>query len=243
MKWIPETVGAEPRKLAILGGLLAVAGFTYWYSSSSDAGPEVAPSTAAASKAAASKVVAQRESVARQLTANANARASRRGEPVMQDFRPTLKLPEDTDVSRIDPSLKLELLAKLNNLSLEGGGRSVFAFGAAPAPKAAPPRGQPAKPIPAVGPTTPPPPVAPPPPPSAPVKPPPPPIPLRFYGYSTGTPRRAFFIEGEDIYVAGENETVHGRYRIIKIDANSALVEDTASKSQQTLPLVAELPG
>ncbi len=28
MKWIPETVGAEPRKLAILGGLLAVAGFT-----------------------------------------------------------------------------------------------------------------------------------------------------------------------------------------------------------------------
>jgi hypothetical protein len=76
--------------------------------------------------------------------------------------------------------------------------------------------------------------------------PPPPPIPLKFYGYVNqqhGGPKRAFFLDGEDIFVAGENETIRNRYKIIKIGVNSAVVEDTTDKHQQTLPLVEEITG
>ena len=73
--------------------------------------------------------------------------------------------------------------------------------------------------------------------------PPPPAIPLKFYGYSgalRSTVRRAFFLDGEDIVQAGENETIRNRYKIIRIGVNSAVVEDTVAKNQQTLPLAEE---
>jgi len=81
---------------------------------------------------------------------------------------------------------------------------------------------------------------------AAPVKPAPPQIPLKFYGYINGQRggiRQAFFLEGDDIFVAGENETIDKRYKVIRIGINSAVVEDTTNKNQQTLPLVEELPG
>ena len=53
--------------------------------------------------------------------------------------------------------------------------------------------------------------------------------------------RRAFFLDGDDILVAGENETVKNRYKIVRIGVNSAVVEDTTNKNQQTLPLIEEL--
>jgi hypothetical protein len=43
--------------------------------------------------------------------------------------------------------------------------------------------------------------------------------------------------------VAGENDVISSRYKILRINANSAIVEDTINKNQQTLPLVEELPG
>ena len=73
--------------------------------------------------------------------------------------------------------------------------------------------------------------------------PPPPPIPLKFYGLSGGlrsTVRRAFFLSGEDIVQAGENETIGNRYKVVRIGVNSAVVEDTVAKNQQTLPMVEE---
>jgi len=75
--------------------------------------------------------------------------------------------------------------------------------------------------------------------------PPPPPIPLKFYGLSGGlrsTIRRAFFLDGEDIVQAGENETIRNRYKILRIGVNSAVVEDTVAKNQQTLQMVEEAP-
>jgi hypothetical protein len=60
---------------------------------------------------------------------------------------------------------------------------------------------------------------------------------------SSGPSRKAFFLLNEDIFVAGENDTVDKRYKILHISANSAIVEDTANQHQQTLPLVEELPG
>ncbi len=77
-----------------------------------------------------------------------------------------------------------------------------------------------------------------------------PPIPLKYYGYvsdsrnvAPGAAKRAFFLDGEDIMVAGENEVIHNRFKVIRIGVNSAVVEDTSNKNQQTLPLVEELPG
>ncbi|MBN8734337.1 MAG: hypothetical protein J0L64_27630, partial [Acidobacteria bacterium] len=71
-----------------------------------------------------------------------------------------------------------------------------------------------------------------------PPKPPPPPIPLKFYGYiAGGAGKRAFFLQGEDIFVAGEGETIKARFKIVKIGINAATVEDVQFKSQQSLPL------
>ena len=83
-------------------------------------------------------------------------------------------------------------------------------------------------------------PTPPPPPPTA------PPIPLKFYGWinphQTTAPKRAFFLDGEDIMVVTEGETIKKRYKIVRIGLNSAVVEDTQFKAnnQQTLPLVEE---
>ena len=73
---------------------------------------------------------------------------------------------------------------------------------------------------------------------------PPPPIPLKFFGYSTrGSVKHAFFLDGDDIDVAGENDLIKNRYKIIHIGVNSVVVEDTQLKNQQTLPLIEELAG
>jgi hypothetical protein len=76
--------------------------------------------------------------------------------------------------------------------------------------------------------------------------PPPPPIPLKYYGYSSQkgqVRKRAFFLDGEEILVAGEGETVKRRYKVVRIGVNSVVMEDTEQKSQQTLPLAEELVG
>ena len=170
-----------------------------------------------------------------------------RGLLSVQEFHPTLKPKDPIDTSKVDPTLRLELLAKLRSGAVSSGGRSVFDFaGGAPAPGAAPiqiAKVEKIRPkidgVLTTGPRkpTPPPPPAPPPPPPA--------IPLKFYGYTNAQQRqgikRAFFIEGEDIWVAAEGETIKNRYKIIRIGVNSAVVEDLQYKNQQTLPLVEEM--
>jgi hypothetical protein len=45
-------------------------------------------------------------------------------------------------------------------------------------------------------------------------------LPVKFFGYGTvpnGTARRAFFTDGEDVYIVSEGETLLGRYRILHI--------------------------
>jgi hypothetical protein len=239
---LPEKMGADRKKIAILGGLVVVliAVFFLNRDSGPSTGPPGGPAAAAAGKGPfaippAAKTATRSPAVPQ--------RAGGRGERRAEDFHPTLKLKEEIDVTRIDPTLKLDLLARLKNAPSEPGSRgSVFDFGAAPPPKV-----DPVKPGPMVagrGPA----PGAP----SAetakasgpPPKPPPPPIPLKFYGYSNtsrGGQRRAFFLDGEDIQVAGENELIRNRYKVIRIGVNSVVVEDTTNKNQQTLPLVEEL--
>jgi hypothetical protein len=244
MKLAPTGIGAEPKKLAILLALLVGAGGTYYWMSRPDppagtnttappSGPAVSK-TAAPAPAPSSKPVRTTTPSYGPRTATRGGRVSASGD----DFRPTLKLPEGMDVSGIDPTLRLDRLAKLRNVSVEGGSRSLFEFYTPPPPPPPPPPK--------------PPPIMPKPPPTAAelkaaelVKgpPPAPPIPLKFYGYSgamRSNVRRAFFLDGEDIIQAGENDTIRNRYKIIRIGVNSAIVEDTVAKNQQTLPLAEE---
>jgi hypothetical protein len=239
MNLIPTGLGADRKRLVILGGLVVLLVAVYFINRTPDSGapqPQAAPSVP-------NDPLALKRLPSASLTPMPQQRQSaRRSETAIEDFKPSLKLPEGADVSRIDPTLKLDLMAKLRDVPFEGGERSLFDFGAPPKPKTPPPPVQPIKPAtppPATAEATPAAPVAP-------VKPPPPPIPLKFYGYvnaSRGGSRQAFFLDGDDIFVAGENETIRNRYKVIRIGVNSAVVEDTTNKNQQTLPLIEELPG
>jgi hypothetical protein len=238
MSWIPSGVGADPKKLVILGVLAVIAVAGYEYSSRDAATESSARSTPAPSTPDARRTEAPPPIQGVPPPPHRTApRKADRALSAIDDFHPTLKLDEGVDVSKIDPTLRLELLAKVQNVPLEGGSRNLFEFYEPPPP---PPPKVTIKPGP-VAPVKPadvkPVDSAPPPPP------PPPPIPLKFYGYAGMTRdgvRRAFFLDGDDIYTAAENETVKGRYKIIRIGVNSAVVEDTTNKHEQTLPLVQE---
>lgn len=237
MNLMPSKVGADPKKIAILGGLVAVAIFVYFYNSNSggESASTPAPTRARSAAPAPSPGAAQRaveRSSFRRVQADAGG---------TREFRPSFK-PKDVDTTKIDPTLRLDLLAKLKKVDVEAGTRSLFEISAAPPAQIS--VKEPAKIAiahPFVGPIeqkAP----APPPEPKA------PPIPLKFYGFinknKTGD-RRAFFLDGEDIVIAGEGDTIKKRYKILRIGVNSAVVEDTDFKSnnQQTLPLEAELKG
>lgn len=234
-------LGADPKKLAVLGVLLAVAAYFYFSGSSvpessvsqshpsGNLGPATSPRTAV-------------RPGARALRGQGKTFRNAGGE-----FKPSLKpKDEQLDRSSIDPTLHLDKLAKLQSVKLEGGSRSVFAFGEAAAPAAVLTAKEPKPIIPTkhlVGPV-------PPPPPPAPVvaeKPKAPPIPLKFYGFVNQTKagvKRAFFLDGDDIFVASEGQVVKNRYKIVRIGVNSAIVADTQfENSQQTLPLVEEITG
>ena len=236
----PTGLGAEPKKVAILIGLIAVAAGTYYWMSRPDLPAGITQPAPATSAVSTPSAPSSSSSVSRNTsTTSYGPKTATRGRTSVSgdDFRPTLKLPEGLDVSRIDPTLQLDRLAKVRNVSVEGGSRSLFEFYTPPPPPVPKPTPIVPKPLTAAdlkaaelkkGPAPPP---------------PPPPIPLKFYGYSgamRSTVRRAFFLDGEDIVQAGENETIRNRYKIIRIGVNSAVVEDTVAKNQQTLPLAEE---
>ena len=136
-----------------------------------------------------------------------------------------------TTSAQLDPTLHMEPMLVTESLVYSGTGRNIFAPGS-PEPIADIP-----KPI-ADGRIHPPPPPPPPPPPTGP--PPPPPINLKFFGTATsanGT-RRAFLLNGDDVFVASAGDVVQRRYRIISIDAKSIFVEDLPNNNKQTLPLI-----
>ena len=85
-----------------------------------------------------------------------------------------------------------------------------------------------------------------PPPPVVAQKPIAPPIPLKFYGFTSaprGGSKRAFFLDGDEIVVAGEGELIKRRYKVIRIGLANVTMEDTQFQQQQTLPIVSEVGG
>jgi hypothetical protein len=151
--------------------------------------------------------------------------------------------PEDrADPAKTDPTLRLELLARLQSVAPAAAGRSLFDFTTAPvAPlpkdvkvdlKKGAQAGEPPKPDMPPVPTGPP------------AEPPPPAIPLKFYGFVQGEGgKRAFFRVGEeDIFVASEGQMLQGRYKIVRIGLSSAMVEDTQYKNNQQSLRIEEIP-
>jgi hypothetical protein len=234
MNWMPSNVGAEPKKVAILVVIAVVGAGVYLYNRNPSEGPATAPqiiSRAPVTKSYGSGTARPERSSFRVVE---NAASGTR------EFRPSLKI-KDIEPSNIDPTLRLDLLAKLKTVSVDPSSRSLFEIGAAPPSEIGKEPDKIAIVRPFVGPQPPPPVVVPP-------EPKAPPIPLKFYGFvnkSKVGDKRAFFLDGDEIVIAGEGDMIKKRYKIVRIGINSAVVEDTQFKSnnQQTLPLEAEMAG
>jgi hypothetical protein len=233
-------LGAERKKVAILVALLVVAGIVYFMNSTPGAEDSGYKSPAARPSAPTAAAPARPGAVASERA------AVNRGRQAEREFRPSLRRKKNEpapDPTSIDPTLRMDLLAKLQQVNVEGVRRSIFDFGQAPPP---PSETKPAvaavKGPKAPNPLTPPPPTdpkpvasnTPPPPPQA------PPVPMKFFGYVSPAKqptKKAFFVEGEDIHIVQEGDVVKNRYKIVRIGVNSVVVEDLQFKSQQTVPL------
>jgi hypothetical protein len=229
-------LGAEPKKIAILGGLLAVAAIALYINVfSSDEQPAARPPAPPVDAAA---------QPARPAVAGARPNAGRRpsGKAALGEFRPKMGTAEGEtkpDPASVDPALHLDLLAKLQAVEMAQAGRNLFQYGTAPAPPAPKP-----SPLPAVAqiPINKPPPVNTPPP-GPPLPPPPPPVNVKYYGFKTlrsNGVKQAFLLDGEDIIIAGENEVVKKRYRVVRIGPASIVFEDLEGKGQQTVAIEAQ---
>jgi hypothetical protein len=242
----------DKKKVWVLGALgLVAAYFAYSNLLSDSSTPGVAPKSAA---------VTERERIAAEASGAAPAPvaaapgASQPGTPARQmgsnnrsrgdEFHPSLhsKRKEDQiDPLTVDPTLHLELLAKVQVVKLDGGQRNLFQFGKAATLEG--PEPIVAHKAEAMGPQ----PAPPPPPPPG----PPPPLPLtpmtmKYYGLATKRidgKRTAFFLDGEDIILATEGMTVKKRFRVVRINAETVVVEDIQAKREQTMKIAEDAGG
>lgn len=125
-----------------------------------------------------------------------------------------------------NPLLKWWLIAETRKFEYSGRHRNIFTG-------EAPPEDQPPQEVrPAVPDNTPPPP------------PPPPVLPAKFFGYvadsRTGF-RRAFFSDGEEVYILAEGEVLLSRFRLLRITNTTADMEEISSGRHITVVL--EEPG
>lgn len=223
-------VGANnKRNIWILGALAVVGAYVLWTNVFSSSGNEDAP------RAVVSHAPAPAIHAAPAVDSDQRRRA---GQNRSAEWNPGITK-EDLDPIKVDPTLRLDLLAKVQNVEIEPDAqRNLFQFGAAPPPVDT-------KPLPPVqpihignkhqmGPEPPPGPPTPPPTPTA------PPIALKYYGFASPRAsghKRAFFLDNDDIIMASEGELIKRRYKLVKIGVNSVTMEDTQFKSEQTLPL------
>jgi hypothetical protein len=231
-----SSLGMERKKMAVLGALLLVLVYFLWPSSHGD---EQAQPTAHSPGGIAPPPIAQYAGGPAETRDRGRRGSASQASDAMEEFRPSLRKVRQSNIdpSRIDPTLRLDLLAKLQNVKFEGDSRSLFEASETPPVKIGDVK------VVAKGPIRPMLPSKPLPPPGPPPPPPPPPIPLKFYGFvnpANATDRRAFFLDGDDILVAGEGELLKKRYKIVRIGVSQAVVEDTQFHDQQKLDLLAE---
>ena len=140
-----------------------------------------------------------------------------------------------TTSGQLDPTLHEEAMLVTESLVYTGSGRNIFAAAGQQAPPLPP------KPIPVAVASA-----------RTDIKPqiiqqqimtcPPtcPPINLKFFGTSTSSAgvRKAFLLQGDNVFLASPGDVVDRKYRVVSISANSIVVEDMPNTNSQTLPLV-----
>jgi hypothetical protein len=247
-------LGTENKKsvyaLAVLGVVAAY--FVYTNVLSDSSSPTVAPKSAALTERerAAAEIAGAPAPIPSTAPAPQPAAPSRqlggasrsRGD----EFHPSLrsKRKEDQiDPLTVDPTLRLDLLAKVQSVKLDGGQRNLFQFGKAeevavlkgPEQKIVPKREPMGPPV-----------YTPPPPPTPVTAAPPPPITMKYYGLATKRidgKKTAFFLDGEEIILATEGMTVKKRYKIVRINTESVVIEDTDVKREQTVKISEDAGG
>jgi len=134
-----------------------------------------------------------------------------------------------TRAENLDPTLQLGLLAASEQTEYRGSGRNIFISQAEPVIPKAMGSGATDQPKKDDGPAQY---VIPRPDPA-------PRIPLQFYGLASrpGEPNKIFLKLGEDVWVAGEGETVDRRYKVVHILPMSVDILDLVTNSTQTIPL------
>ena len=227
----------DKRKVAALTVLGLVAAYAIYHNVLAPQGGTQTSGRAAASAPEESPAPVAKAS---EPSPHAAARPAERNRS--EEFHPVLhsKNPEEQiDPNTVDPKIRLDLLAKLQKVAPAGGGRNLFQTGPAPPPPLKGPEpiikqnkplpGPPdvfhAEPVVAAGP------------------PPLPPITFKYYGLTTvrrNGKRTAFFMSGEEILIRAVGDLVAGSYKLVSIGLTSAVVEDTQSKRQQTVPLAEE---
>src|SRR5207244_12535939 len=125
----------------------------------------------------------------------------------------------------VDPSLRTDLLAASQRAEYVGGKRNLVRMEAPPPPQPTP-MPTPIQPV-RTEPQGPPPP------------PPPPPITLKFFGFASrpGEAKKIFLSDGDEVFVAKEEDIVNRRYRVVQINNTSVIIDDVLNNNRQPVPL------
>ena len=119
-----------------------------------------------------------------------------------------------------NPSLRMDKLERIRKLEYHGSRRSIFTAELPPPPTPVVPNIEPSKPAP---------------PPEPPLT-----IPVKFFGYATDPAsgkKRAFFTNGDDVFILSEGEMLQNRFRLLRIGNATADFEEIMSGKRATLPL------
>jgi len=231
----------DKKKVAYLSALLLVLGYFLYSNVFSSSSPSPSASARTGPVAVAPPSITAGDTSQQQAVSRAPSK-TRAGD----EFIPKLhsKRPEDRiDPNTVDPTLRLDLLAKLQEVPSAGSGRNLFVMGQQP-PQPTPVRPTGTETIVKpghgfIGPTA----IYIPPPPGPPPPQPMPPVTFKYYGFSTvrkDGKKAAFFLTGEEICIKAVGEMVDNNYKLLSIGLTSAVVEDEQSKRTQTVPLAEE---
>ena len=218
-------IGGNPKVIA--GVFLAFALGLLWFNTRSD--DDSGPPASSAHQTPALAPVATLRPV--------RVVKSRRSQSNVND-RGTLRLrPIDPTKGDVDPTLRLDLLARLQAVEPASEARNLFEVGPAPLSPAEqkllsrpPVVPKPIKPLQPIGGST----VA--------AAEPPFNIPLKYYGFVKNGPNsqsnQGLFLEGDNVLVGSEGEMVGKKYLIVSLTPNNARLEDPQVRKGQTLTLV-----